>query len=144
MGKIIFAIIIIILFVYYYYIIIKSYFINKKRWEQAIPVEAKIVSIKDEVYDHECHGDDFYKYVFTATRCTVSFHVNAMEYVQDAMIEKRKRKIQVGDFVEIRYCYNTKQEIEIVDKIKLNKSFSNMLFGMLILLLMVLVVLKFF
>lgn len=143
MSVSIFTILVVILFSSYSIIFIKSYFTNRKQWKQAIPVEAKIVSIGDEVYDHQCHGDDFYEYVFTATQCKVSFYVNAMEHVQDAKIEKRKRELQVGDLVEIRYYCNVKQEIEIVDEAECHKSFGNMLVGMFFLVGMLFIFLKY-
>lgn len=144
MGVMIFIALTVILFTFYYIIIIKSYVENKKQWNQAIPVEAKIVSIENEVYEYECCGENDYRDVFSATRCIVSFYVNTIEYVQDAMIEKRKQKLQVGDLVEIRYYYNAKQEIEIVDETKFHKSSGDMLFGVLILAAMLLVLLKSF
>lgn len=138
MGVTIFIVLTAALFSIYYVITIRDYFIKKKRWNQAIPAEAKIVSIGDEEYNISNEHNN----TFLGTKCKVSFCVNTVEYVRDVKIEKRKQKIQVGDRVEIRYCCNTKQEIEIIDEIEINESFGVILLGIFVLLGMLFVLLK--
>lgn len=138
MGVTIFIVLTAALFSIYYVITIRDYFIKKKRWNQAIPAEAKIVSIGDEEYNISNEHNN----TFLGTKCKVSFYVNTVEYVRDVKIEKRKQKIQVGDRVEIRYCCNTKQEIEIIDEIEINESFGVILLGIFVLLGMLFVLLK--
>lgn len=138
MGVTIFIVLTAALFSIYYVITIRDYFIKKKRWNQAIPAEAKIVSIGDEEYNISNEHNN----TFLGTKCKASFYVNTVEYVRDVKIEKRKQKIQVGDRVEIRYCCNTKQEIEIIDEIEINESFGVILLGIFVLLGMLFVLLK--